>query len=816
MNDRPLYLGIDLGTTNSAASVFDGSLTHLVRTSQGTTLTPSVVRIDARGVITVGTKARRLLESDSDNVRCEFKRLMGTSQRLNFRASGKSLKPEELSAEILKSLRADVREQFGFEPAHAVISAPALFELPQSSATSEAARLAGFDRVELIQEPIASALAAGWTENASGAWMVYDLGGGTFDVSLLETRDGLLRVVGHDGDNFLGGRDFDWELVDLVLERLSSGRPRRLLRSDSQNAVAIRKLKLAVEEAKIELTRMGCTSILLPNLQFGDESVDVDIEVSREDVASRCTALVDRSVAVCLRLLKAQGQEPSKVTRIVLVGGPTAMPVVRQRLSETLGVPFAEGLDSMTLVAQGAALYAASANLDARPSPRINPDKGRRIWLQYPAMTSDLSPYVVGRVSEESAPSPASIRFEREGWTSLETPVTKEGTFVASINVLPHRANEFRILGTAKDGTDFPLWPSAITIIHGLSLSDPPLSRAIGVALVSDRTHIYIERGSPLPARRTFLHEAVQTIIQGNDASVLRIPIVQGEFHKAHLCRLVGALEIRGSQLTASIPSGSSIEVTLAVDRGGRLSAQALTVSGQVFEEISHLLVPDVPAEVLDQAIRDLRKRLSLLFASAFRNKNQGSENTARLGGLELRLTEAERDAAAGRAGDADAAQKARRSLIDIDAELDGLEQEAQFPKLESQAVMELSMAMALVSIHGTPQERRLLEEAAASLEQVRKSRDVIEIQARIEQIQALCRAAFFRDPHAWEQIFKFAASRINSARDLPLARKLVDEGRGAMHRGDRETLIKCTKQLVTLIPFDTETRHLGHDSGLR
>ena len=159
MTTSPRYVGIDLGTTNSAAAVFDGDTVTLVRNAQGGTLTPSIVRIDGRGNLLVGSRARRYLESDPDNTRLEFKRLMGTSQEVEFPASGQRRTPEALSAEILKSLRADIQEQFGFVPDYAVISVPALFELPQSAATSEAARLAGFRRVELLQEPIASALA---------------------------------------------------------------------------------------------------------------------------------------------------------------------------------------------------------------------------------------------------------------------------------------------------------------------------------------------------------------------------------------------------------------------------------------------------------------------------------------------------------------------------------------------------------------------------------------------------------------------------------------------------------------------------------
>src|SRR5271169_1023685 len=176
----PLYVGIDLGTTNSTAAVFDGEKVTLVRNGQGATLTPSVVRVDARGNTTIGAKARRFLETDPENTRAEFKRLMGTAQTLRFAAAAVEKKPHELAADVLKSLRDDVKEQIGFSPARAVISVPALFELPQSAATSDAARLAGFERVELIQEPVASALATGWTrDDGAGSWLVYDLGGGT-------------------------------------------------------------------------------------------------------------------------------------------------------------------------------------------------------------------------------------------------------------------------------------------------------------------------------------------------------------------------------------------------------------------------------------------------------------------------------------------------------------------------------------------------------------------------------------------------------------------------------------------------------------
>ncbi|MCA9694606.1 MAG: Hsp70 family protein, partial [Myxococcales bacterium] len=177
-DERPLYVGIDLGTTNSAAAVFDGDRVTTVRNAQGTALTPSLVRIDAAGRVAVGHAARRFLALDPSSVRGEFKRLMGTREQLAFADPAITRAPHELSTALLSALRADIAQQLGLAPTRAVISVPALFELPQVAATREAARAAGFQEVELIQEPVASALAAGWSAaSCSGHWLVYDLGG---------------------------------------------------------------------------------------------------------------------------------------------------------------------------------------------------------------------------------------------------------------------------------------------------------------------------------------------------------------------------------------------------------------------------------------------------------------------------------------------------------------------------------------------------------------------------------------------------------------------------------------------------------------
>jgi molecular chaperone DnaK len=815
--ETPLYAGFDLGTSNSAAAVFDGERVTVIRNAQGGTVTPSVVRIDRQGRATVGQRARRFLDQDPDNTATEFKRLIGTEKAIAFPAAGVSRKPEELSAEILKALRQDVADQIGVDVARAVVSVPALFELPQSAATSEAARLAGFERVELLQEPIASALAAGWRaeDDGAGTWLVFDLGGGTLDVSLLETRDGLLRVVGHDGDNFLGGRDFDWAITEHLAARLADGGALLLERRDPSHAGALRALRAAAEDAKIELSRSERAQVALARpLVVGDREIDVDVDLDRATVERLCAPLVERSLEVCQRLLAQHGLGPGGLARVVLVGGPTVMPMVRQQVSARLDAPVAEGLDPMTLVAQGAALYAATAGLDGR-KPRPSIGAGVQVWLQYPAVSADLTPHVVGKLVTAGAIAKLVLVRGDGGWQSPEIDVGADGSFVGMVSLVARKASRFAIEARAADGTAIVVEPASFTIVQGLTIGDPPLSRTVGVATAADHVQVYLERGAPLPARRTFTHHTVETVAKGSAESVLRIPIVQGEFAQAHLCRLVGTLDIPGDAIAASVPTNSPVEVTIELDRGGRMTARALIPAiDQVFESVVHLLVPEAAPEALDKALSEMRRHLVELRTDAFRGGHP--QVLERLDKVESRLGEAERDIDAAHGGDADAAQRARRALLDVDAALVEADLAKKWPELDEQARNAAISAAAAISQYGTDAERKLLDEVVAALERARASRDPGELERQLRLVRRLATAAFQRSPDTWEWYFENAASEISTASDLPKAQRLVDEGKAAIDRGDTEALKRVVKQLWSLLPSDPADRRKGFDSGVR
>ena len=816
---RPLYVGIDLGTTNSAAAVFDGERIELVRTAEGSVLTPSVVRIDARGKVAVGARARKLFEQDPENVRGEFKRLMGSEQTLHFPARGVHKKPEELAAEVLKSIREDIRTQFGFIPTRAVISVPALFELPQTAATSEAARLAGFERVEMIQEPVASGLGAGFrNDEHAGSYLVYDLGGGTFDASLLESREGLLRVVGHDGDNFLGGRDFDAVLVDHLIEQLAEHEGCVLDRSNPEHGTALRRLRAAAEDAKIELSRNDETDIFIAELKLGERVVSLSTTLSRRLLEQRVEPLISRSIAVCQRLLSDSGLPlRSRLARVILVGGPTVMPLLRRRVAEELDAPFAVGLDPMTLVAEGAAYYAASIGLHALGESPVSSAPGTKVWLQYPAMSSDLNPYVVGKLLD----APGSRRITQvvvarsdATWTSAPEPVDGEGSFAIMTSLSPRSVNVFRIAGQAADNETLPLSPGEFTILHGQTLGDPPLSRSVGVALALGSVRVFFERGCPLPARRTFALRSAEALSPAEPEAALRVPIVQGEFARASLCRLVGSIEISAADLARPLPANSLVQVTIELDRGGRLAASAV-VSGseQVFQQVVHLVAGRIPLSELKSRVAELSSRRQALLSRAV--KHGAHQVVVRLSMTDQLLHEALVLEQSAQGGDADAEQKLQRLLIELDGLLNEAETELGWPDLDERTQRSIAWAVGWVGDLGTPEERNVLASTLDSLRRARAAQNLKDVERHLQTLRRLGAAAQMREDGAWEYELDRCAGLVAETRDPKQASRLIEEGRRAMKQEDQPTLERVVRRLWELSPPSDEARKHGLGSGV-
>ena len=817
-----MHIGIDLGTSNSAVASFDGTTLSVLSNNMGEVLTPSVVRIDARGGISVGRRAARFLESDPANTRAEFKRLMGSGELLEFPAAGKRLLPEELSARVLASLLADASDRLGFVPRGAVISTPALFELPQNHATTKAGRLAGLAEVVLIQEPIASAIAAGWEAETQGQWLVFDLGGGTLDVSLLETKDGWLRVVDHAGDNFLGGKDFDNLLVDWAVARLQAEHPLQgLSRSNAAGRRAIGKLKAACEAAKIDLSRAERARIVIPELGDDDEGrpVEVDLEIQRSTFEALVAPLLERSIEVCRATLARHKLEPSAVERVVFVGGPTLMPMVRERVGAALGGRVAEGIDPMTVVARGAALYAATARVEARPSSASElPQKGLVVQLEHPAVTSDLQPFVVGRflpAPGEALPRRVRIAREDRGFVSADVDVSAEGGFVVQVALEPHRQNRFRAFALGESGAEIALRSPEFAIVQGMSVADPPLSRAVGVARSDDTVHVYFGKGTPLPARRTLRPQDDRGRAGGRRRR-----------RAAHPCG-PGRVAARSPQPldrhAADRRGGAPGRPAAGRGRRGLLGARPLGpaarpgVRSGCRAELRGRGAPLVPTASLD-ALRfesdAAERRIAEVRGRCFQAGTAGS--LKRLEGAAGLLIEARSDLEAAGGGDRDAAQRAQRLLLELHSLLDAAEDEIRWPELEAEADRTIEIDLSWVAAGGTPAEQKLFDQALVAIAEARKNRESAELERQLRVVRSLGDAAFSRDPRADTLSFEHYASKLSEAVDLKRAHDLVSEGRQALQKQDGPALRAVNQQLRTLFVGSAEEQKRSFGSGVQ
>lgn len=814
-----LFFGIDLGTSNSAIACFDGNSLDVIPNSRGDANTPSVVRFTEQSVV-VGAKAQNFLFKDPHHTHKEFKRLMGTQGKTALDKFGRQYTAEQLSSEILKALRNDAVKFKDCAPEQVVITVPALFELPQSNATAEAARLAGFKRVELLPEPVASALAAGWSDrDNSQAWLVFDLGGGTFDVSLVESRDGLLRVVGHDGDNFLGGRDIDRLMVQWLLTKLHEEHGVIINPDQGEHISVLRHIYQEVENAKIRLSSQERTSIEL-DFDWEDDNFTMDCVLSRAELEELIQPIIARAIEVCMRLITQQGLKPAQISRVVLVGGPAHMPIIKQSVAEQLA-PIAEGNgDPMTLVARGAALYAATIGLKNAPGNQTAQDAVSAahacvLWLQHPSVCADLQPDIMGRLLDGKLYKPARVQLIRADgqWQSNPINLDENGVFFLPVQLQAAKANQFNVRLFDQAGTVIPAKPDSFSIVHGLTLSDPPLSRSIGVALANGQRRSFIDRGTPLPAKRSFVQYSAETLVPGTGQQ-LNIPIVQGERNQARFCRKVGNLVIAARDLNAQLPAGSAIEISIEVDRGGNLTASALIVEQKkLITGVAEILTPSADPVALQVGFNQVQGRLMQQQREAFARRDQAGIN--HLDTLVKLVHSISKDLVLA-PHDQDAALRAQRNLMEVEADLETFESRDQLDELLHECETVYLNTRYQVEKFGNDIEKKMLGDCEVRFNKAFELKRIQEIERLIEQMTNIFSSAYQRNPEFWGDQLHAAASRVHEASNIKRANALVVEGREFLAKGDNNALESCVRQLWQLIPHVRLAGDENHQSGIQ
>ena len=597
------------------------------------------------------------------------------------------------------------------------------------------------------------------------------------------------------------------------------------VRSNPDAKYRLAALKHACEQAKIDLSRAE-TAEVIADLGEDDSGnpIELELTIDRAQFDALTLHLTSRTLAVCERLVKKNRLSADAIERVVFVGGPTLIPSVRESIDVAYGGRGDTSRDPMTLVAQGAALYAATLGIEANRVQVDVTEGAVPIRLEHPAVTSDRTPYVVGRLlGDENDRWPKMLvvstdapeRRDRVDLPDIDVDLSDKGDFAFQVSLEPSEQTRFRIQGIAADGSPIAVVPGSFAIVHGLSIAEPPLSRSVGIARSDDTVQEYFKKGTPLPARRTFTHKTTTQVSAGSSEEALAVPVVQGEFSRAHRNRLIGVLKLRGSELERDLPLGSRLEVTLELDTSGQLHARAeATAIGQVFADVVHVLVPTASLEVLEQTLTSTSERVGEIRR---RGLQVGSfEAYEAMGSAESRLREAEAGMVAARGGDADAAQRVLRLLLDLNGELDSTDSQLAWPELEEELAQAIETSLAWVSELGSKAEKLLHQRAMEAAERARESQNAPELDRQIKVLRSLTNAAFAKDPEAPVYSFEWYLSHLSEATDLRKAHHLADQGRTALTQGDKEALKTINRQLDELFPGTAEERRKSYGSGVQ
>ncbi|MDO9574562.1 MAG: molecular chaperone DnaK, partial [Candidatus Contubernalis sp.] len=346
-------IGIDLGTTNSVVAVMEGGEPKIIANAEGERLTSSIVAFTKTGERLVGQVAKRQAITNTERTILSVKRHMGT--KFKVKIDDKEYTPQEISAMVLQKLKKDAESYLGEKVDQAVITVPAYFSDSQRQATKDAGKIAGLEVLRIINEPTAAALAYGLDKGEDQTILVFDLGGGTFDISILDLGEGVIEVKATSGNNKLGGDDFDEKLINYLADQFKKDNGVDL----RQDKMALQRLREASEKAKVELSSVSTTNVNLPFItatQEGPKHLDYNISRAKFDELTR--DLIEKTMGPTRQALSDSGLKPEQIDKVILVGGSTRIPAVQQAIKDLLGKETHKGVNPDEVVALGAAIQA--------------------------------------------------------------------------------------------------------------------------------------------------------------------------------------------------------------------------------------------------------------------------------------------------------------------------------------------------------------------------------------------------------------------------------------------------------------------------
>lgn len=814
MNRETIDFGIDLGTTNSSIAMWgSGGHVELLKNTHESQSTPSAVYEGRRRQL-VGIEAKEQMRVDPENVHTEFKQHMGRSTTFTFPISGRSMKAEELSAEVLKSFKGDVQRRLNENLDAAVITIPAAFDRSEIHATNKAAELAGFLASPLCLEPVAAALAYGHQHtNADGFWLVFDFGGGTFDAAVVQLKDEEFQVVNHHGDNYLGGKLIDWAMLDqLVIPAVQKefGFPDFGRQNDDPKIkTAISKLKLATEKAKIELSTRNTAWVSIENMLMSPsgKAIHFDFELSRSDLNRMAEPYILRAVQLCRKALKEKRLGPQDIERLILVGGPTQMPIFREMLADKtvgLGIPLEYSVDPMTVVAQGAAIFARTQKY--RPPKGTTASDARLgeilIQLEYDPAGADDQPDVAGKLILEDGQTPEgyTIEFRKSDWRSGHIRVSPDGAFITQL-AAERGENVYEIEVQDTTGTVQKANPGKISYLRKVMFKETPLTNSIAVEKADNTIDLLFEKGLPLPLKKMRTYQQSLHVYKDNPDTAIRIPLVDGSNIKADRNSRVGCLEITSDRIKRDVPVGSEVEFTLSIDEFNRMTAMAyVPILDQEFEETIDLVKREVD---IDRVKHEAEAEISRFNFITDRVSEVGDETAAQaLDQIrEQKLVEHVK-----KAMDLVDSHGDGGSLIhhirNLRVGIDEVESALEWPIMVKDTQYNKEWAEKVInSKYADPEEKALFSRLCDEYDHAIEARDSDLLRRVNSEFDDLYWDIYRRNPGFWVAQFENLQNSRSKMEDPGLADELLNQGRRSMDNGDLDGLKSAVRQLYKLLP---------------
>ena len=833
---KTIDYGIDLGTTNSCIARWENGAVRIFQNNDQMNVTPSAVHILRTGRIIVGRRAYSALLTDPENVAIEFKRWMGQKDRKRFSAAQRELSAEELSAEILKSLREDVRRQAGADVTTAVITVPAAFGALQCEATARAAELAGLQEAPLLQEPIAAAIGYGARPgSANQRWLVFDLGGGTLDIAVVSTRDGRLNILEHRGNNLLGGKDIDRLIVESILfPAISAEYDLRATGPKAARIALLPRLRIKAEEAKIDLSTDTEVLISLFDVGKDDAGTPIEMEVSltRPQLERLMEPLLEKCCILANEALAGARLAGADLDRILLVGGPTQSPILRATLNARLGAPVDFSADPMTVVGRGAAVYAStleSTSISGPPAALTN-SNCVHLKLAYDAVSSEPSSTVAGRVLD--AIEGIEIKFDAEGglWTSGWMK-PKVGFFEIAVPLKEGDITTFWVYARDVRGQLLDTDTPEFKVRHGLVPSSPPLPHTLSIEVVNPGGQPALDpvfsKGSPLPLEKTLKYRAGHALIPGKPDSNLVIKLWEGEFiGDPDANEWVGNLVMQHDKVHRSIPEGAEIEVTIQVDLSRRTTVEAFVPHlNHHFRE--NLFLP----EREEQDFSDLSKSVASETQS-YRERLEALDRTSTDEATQTELDEIRRDlteldsttpvpSGTQEKQDPDDARRVVETSKSLRGRLGRIERRTatdRAPVEQTQFIELVEHAEEVVGQFGASLEKKQLAMLKRELERAASKGDSKSIQRATEEIQALRWRVLSKHDWFWREIFDSLSEPNTPYINQAEARLLITKGQAAISSGNGEGLRDVVRGLWKLQPkgVSEEAKERAVRSGLR